>query len=152
MIYEVARQTAVITSMVFIILFGASVFAMYPVIVAHANDHAAPGSFIQVSGGLLLVFGVGSIIGPTVAGLAMGVMDAAALFAVTGACHLSIILFTLYRLRIRAAVAQDAKTPFHASPMARMSTPETVALAADQRLPSQTVCSIGPKPSCASPL
>lgn len=27
-------------------LFGATVFAMYPVIVAHANDHAEPGSFI----------------------------------------------------------------------------------------------------------
>lgn len=49
-------------------LFGATVFAMYPVIVAHANDHAEPGTYIQVSGGLLLVFGMGSIIGPAAAG------------------------------------------------------------------------------------
>lgn len=32
-------------------LFGSTVYAMYPVIVAHANDHADTGSAIQVSGG-----------------------------------------------------------------------------------------------------
>ncbi|MGB1415243.1 MAG: hypothetical protein ACPG6U_11460, partial [Paracoccaceae bacterium] len=32
--------------------FGAAVFSMYPVIVAHANDHAAPGMYIQISGGI----------------------------------------------------------------------------------------------------
>ena len=64
-----------ITSPTFLLVnvavFGTAVFAMYPVIVAHANDHAEPGTFIQVSGGLLLVYGVGSIIGPTAAGFAI---------------------------------------------------------------------------------
>jgi len=32
-------------------------------------DHRRPGTFIQVSGGLLLVYGIASIVGPTVAGL-----------------------------------------------------------------------------------
>ncbi len=111
--------------------FGATVFVMYPVIVAHANDHAAPGTFIQVSGGLLLVTGIGSVIGPTVAGLAMGYSDPSAMFLVTGICHLSVILFTLWRLRVRSAIATGLKTAFQASPMARMSTPETVALSSD---------------------
>jgi hypothetical protein len=53
-------------------LFGAAIFAMYPVIVAHANDHAPPGTSIQVSGGLLMVYGLGSIIGPLVAGIVDG--------------------------------------------------------------------------------
>ncbi|MEN8983645.1 MAG: MFS transporter [Planktotalea arctica] len=51
--------------------FGAVAYSMYPVIVAHANDRAAPGTFIQVSGGLLLVYCVGAIIGPTISGFAM---------------------------------------------------------------------------------
>lgn len=112
--------------------FGATVFVMYPVIVAHANDHAAPGTFIQVSGGLLLVTGIGSVIGPTIAGLAMGVLDPSAMFLVTGFCHLSIVLFTLWRLRQRSSIPQDLKSVFQASPMARMSTPETVAFSSDE--------------------
>lgn len=111
-------------------LFGATVFAMYPVIVAHASDHAAPGTFIQVSGGLLLVFGVGSIFGPTVAGFAMTSYGAPSLFAVTGAAHILLILFALARLKYAPAVATKDKGTFQAQPMGRGSTPETAALAA----------------------
>jgi len=113
-------------------LFGATVFAMYPVIVAHANDHAEPGSFIQVSGGLLLVFGIGSIVGPTLAGFAMTSFGAATLFAVSGAAHLLLFLFALLRIVIAPAVAISDKVTFQARPLARASTPETAALAADQ--------------------
>jgi MFS family permease len=113
-------------------LFGATVFAMYPVIVAHANDHAAPGTFIQVSGGLLLVYGIGSIVGPTVAGFAMTQLGAASLFMITGIAHVVLVLFALLRLKTAPAVAAEDKGSFQSSPLARMSTPETAALAADE--------------------
>lgn len=113
-------------------LFGATVFTMYPVIVAHANDHAKPGTFIQVSGGLLLVYGIGAIIGPTVAGQAMTSFGAATLFAVTGAAHVLLILFALLRLWVAPPVAAADKVAFQVKPLARVSTPETAALAADQ--------------------
>ncbi|OWY01904.1 MFS transporter [Thioclava sp. F1Mire-8] len=113
-------------------LFGATVFAMYPVIVAHANDHAEPGTYIQVSGGLLLVFGIGSIIGPTVAGMSMTAFGALSLFAVTGAAHILLFAFAAYRLRNAPAVSSENKVAFQSKPMARASTPETVALGADQ--------------------
>lgn len=113
-------------------LFGATVFAMYPLVVAHANDHAATGSFIQVSGGLLLVFGVGSIAGPTIAGFAMSSYGAASLFAVTGTAHLLLILFALLRLKVAPAVASENKVRFQPTPLARGSTPETAAFGADQ--------------------
>lgn len=113
-------------------LFGATVFAMYPVIVAHANDHAEPGTYIQVSGGLLLVYGIGSIVGPTVAGLTMTGFGAPSLFMITGSAHIVLILYAMVRLRYAPAVAQADKGSFQAAPMARMSTPETAALAANQ--------------------
>lgn len=113
-------------------LFGASVFSMYPVIVAHANDHAGPGTYIQVSGGLLLVFGLGSIVGPTFAGFAMTSFGAVSLFAVTGAAHVLLFLFAIWRLRHAPAVAEENKVAFKANPLARASTPETAALGADQ--------------------
>ncbi|SEN07775.1 MFS transporter [Palleronia pelagia] len=114
-------------------LFGATVFAMYPVIVAHANDHAEPGSFIQVSGGLLLVFGIGSIFGPTVAGFAMTSFGAATLFAVTGGAHALLIAFAILRIATAPAVSPENKTRIRARLLARGSTPETLAMAANQK-------------------
>ncbi|MGJ8622612.1 MAG: MFS transporter [Yoonia sp.] len=112
-------------------LFGATVFAMYPVIVAHASDHAAPGTFIQVSGGLLLVFGIGSIFGPTLAGYAMTTFGAPTLFAVTGVAHVLLVLFALVRLKYAPAVASADKGTFQAQPMGRGTTPQTAVLAAN---------------------
>lgn len=113
-------------------LFGATVYSMYPVIVAHANDRAEPGTFIQVSGGLLLVFGLGSIFGPTAAGFAMTSLGSASLFMVTGIAHVLLILFALLRLRSAPAVEQESKDAFKAAPFARASTPETAALSASE--------------------
>ncbi|MGK7754962.1 MULTISPECIES: MFS transporter [unclassified Roseovarius] len=113
-------------------LFGATVFAMYPVIVAHANDHADPGAFIQVSGGLLLVYGIGSIIGPAGAGVLMTSFGEAMLFSVTGAAHVFLVLYALLRIRVAPPVAPANKGVFQAAPLARASTPETAAFATDQ--------------------
>lgn len=112
-------------------IFGASVFTMYPIIVAHANDHAAPGTAIQVSGGLLLVFGIGSIAGPTAAGFAMTELGTSSLFIVTAVAHVALTLFSLLRLRYRAPVEPAMKTSFKAVPLAKQATPETAVLAED---------------------
>ncbi|WP_076448538.1 MFS transporter [Roseivivax lentus] len=119
-------------------VFGASVYAMYPLIVAHANDHAAPGTSLQVSGGLLLVFGVGSIVGPTIAGFAMTGLGTSALFWVTGSAHVLLILFALLRIRTRAPVPQEDKTAFKAAPSTRAMTPETAVLAGEDEVPAAT--------------
>ena len=77
------------------------------------------------------MFGIGSIVGPTVAGFAMTEFGASTLFAVTGSVHVLLILFALLRLRIAPAVAPRDKIAFQAKPLARASTPETAALSAD---------------------
>lgn len=109
--------------------FGGSIYAMYPLIVAHANDHAEPGTYIQVSGGLLLTYGVGAIIGPTVAGFCMKAFGSSGLFMVSAAAHVSMIAFTALRIGRRAPVPEEQKASFVATPQAKASTPETAALA-----------------------
>jgi MFS family permease len=110
-------------------LFGAAIYAMYPIIVAHANDHAPPGTSIQVSGGLLMVFGLGSIFGPLAAGLAMSQAGPRGLFMTTVLAHVVMIGFTLLRMRRRAAVAEGAKGRFKIAVPTRPATPETAVLA-----------------------
>jgi MFS family permease len=124
-----------VMNLVLVGLFGAAIFAMYPVIVAHANDHAPPGTSIQVSGGLLMVYGLGSIIGPLVAGLAMAELGPRGLFVTTIAAHVLMIAFTIWRISIRAPVAEADKTAFQITLPARAATPETAALAAVRTRP-----------------
>lgn len=112
-------------------LFGGAIFAMYPIIIAHANDHA-DGNFIRISGGLLLVFGIGSIIGPLVAGWAMSAVGERGLFMTTASAHLLIILQAIYRISKRAPVADEEKSDFKAGPVGRATTPQTIAMAATE--------------------
>jgi len=110
--------------------FGATIYAMYPVIVAHANDHAAPGTSIQVSGGLLMIYAVGAIAGPLIAGVAMSLTGPGGLFMTTVAAHVLMVLYTALRIMRRAAVPEAEKGNFVVSVPARSATPETVAFAA----------------------
>ena len=109
-------------------IFGASIFGMYPVIVAHANDHAAPNTSLQTSGGLLLLFGLGSIAGPLLAGGLMTGMGATGLFAGSFLAHVVVIGYGLYRLTKRVAPSAEHKGTFQATPFAGTSTPQTLVL------------------------
>lgn len=117
------------TNLVLVGVFGAAIYSMYPIIVAHANDHAPPGTGIQVSGGLLMIFGLGSIVGPLVAGVMMSSAGPRGLFLTTVVAHIVLIGFTLWRISLRSAVPQEEKAAFHISMPARVATPETAALA-----------------------
>jgi len=108
-------------------LFGGAIYSMYPVIIAHAYDHAPPASFLRISGGLLLVFGVGSIVGPLAAGAAMSV-GPAGMFATTLVAHLTLALYGLWRIRRRESVSEADKAAFVTLPPARLATPESAAL------------------------
>jgi MFS family permease len=113
-------------------LFGGSIYAMYPVIIAHAFDQAMPGSYLKISGGLLLIYGVGSICGPLIAGAVM-VWDArTGLFYTTFTAHLLLAGFALYRTTQRDSVTTKEKTDFVGIPSARLATPESATL--DPRL------------------
>uniref|UniRef100_UPI003BAADCC7 MFS transporter n=1 Tax=Stappia sp. TaxID=1870903 RepID=UPI003BAADCC7 len=109
--------------------FGGTIYSMYPVIVAHANDHAPAGEFLKTSGGLLLLFGVGSVVGPLLAAGMMTLTTPAGLFQVTTLAHASIIGFALWRISRRKAMPTADKEDFVAmSSGVRFSTPETLTM------------------------
>jgi MFS family permease len=113
---------------VFALMFGMAIFTLFPLAVAHANDHAPPDGFVRTSGGLLLLFGLGSVAGPLLAGATMGQFGPSGLFMVTLATHCGLLIYTAYRISRRAGVAAGEKTVFVATPAARNTTPQTSAL------------------------
>lgn len=114
-----------------VVLYGAVANTLYPITVAHANDFAAPEDFVKVSGGLLLLYGIGTIIGPTVGGPVMTAIGPYALFVVTALAHLSIAAYAILRTRRRAPVADDVKEAFPtmSTANAHLMTPASMTLA-----------------------
>lgn len=106
-------------------LLGAAIFAMYPVIIAHANDHASQSSALQISGGLLLLFGIGSIIGPVLAGISMTYVGPSGLFVLMLLTHIILVAYTLMRIKKRPAVAPEDKGTFVVTNPVRGGTPQT---------------------------
>ncbi|MES1990785.1 MAG: MFS transporter [Pseudomonadota bacterium] len=95
-------------------LFGVMALTLYSVCVAHTNDHASRESFVSVSGGLLLVYALGAIVGPSAASFGAGYYGMSFIF-IFGACvHVVYGLFTLYRIATHPDVSLYKKTDFAA--------------------------------------
>lgn len=109
-------------------LYGALSYTLYPIAVAHANDFARPEDFVKVSGGLLLLYGIGTIAGPTLGGPAMDLAGPHAILLVTAIAHLSIAAYAVLRSRRRAPVPVEERDVFMTLPSLRMATQEGLTL------------------------
>lgn len=114
-----------------VVIYGAAANTLYPITVAHANDFASPEDYVKVSGGLLLLYGIGTIIGPTVSGPVMSSIGPYALFFVTALAHVAITAYAMFRSRMRAAVPAGNRETYTTLPSAntQMITPESMTLA-----------------------
>jgi MFS family permease len=108
--------------------FGALAYALYPIVVAHANDHARPDEFVKVSSGLLLLYGFGTMAGPMIGAALMSGLRPESLFLATGAAHGLLAAYALMRIKTRASVPRATKSPFKTLPAERTSTPEALRL------------------------
>ena len=109
-------------------VYGAMSNTLYPIAVAHANDFARPEDFVKVSGGLLLLYGFGTVLGPTLGGLVMDLAGPHALFAVTMLAHLMISGHALVRASQRAAKPAEERDTFQTLPSLHTATQEGVSL------------------------
>jgi len=93
-------------------LWGAMAFPVYSVAVAHANDRADAGSFVMVSAGLLLMYGIGAIVGPVLASAMMTLGSPGSLFLFTGMIHLLLAIYVVTRRFIRPQPPMAEHKPF----------------------------------------
>jgi MFS family permease len=115
--------------------YGALAYILYSLAVAHANDHADARDFVKISGGLLLLYGFGTMIGPMLGAWLMEMMRPEGLFLATALAHLSLAAFTMLRVKRRAPVPIAEREAFNALPSERALTPQAVLL--DPRGPDQ---------------
>lgn len=106
---------------------GSVIFPIYALNVAHANDLAKPDEYVEVSSGMMIVYGVGTISGPLMVGPIMDRFGPSSLFAVFT------LYFALYGgyaawriMRRDAASGMVAKTDFRAMPVQPVGAEATV--------------------------
>lgn len=109
-------------------LYGAAANALYPIAAAHANDHASPENYVKVSGGLLLLYGLGTIIGPTLGGPIMAAFGPYALFIITAVAHVAITIYAVFRSRMRAAIPVGSREAYQPLGHLTVKTPESFNL------------------------
>jgi MFS family permease len=106
-------------------LFGGISFALYPLCVAHANDHLSPEQRVGASGGLVLAYSTGAAAGPVLGAAAMTMLGAPGLFLFIGACAGGACAFALWRERIGMPVPSARQRPYQILPR---TTPMSAAL------------------------
>jgi MFS family permease len=110
-------------------LFGVTALPFYGLSVAHANDRIPREAFVEVSATLLMTNALASCFGPTFAAIVIDHFGTAALFLYTAAIHVSMLVFTVVRLRTRGALIGETRDKFEMMP--GQSSP--VALELDPR-------------------
>jgi MFS family permease len=106
-------------------LFGGFAFALYPLCVAHTNDHLAREERVAASGGLVLAYSAGATAGPIAASATMSALGAIGLFAFATTIGALGLGFGLWRMWMRAPVPAERQGQFQAVPQ---TTPAAVAL------------------------
>ncbi|MEM7277063.1 MAG: MFS transporter [Pseudomonadota bacterium] len=92
--------------------WGAAAFPLYSVSVAHANDYAQADDFVNISSGLLLMYGVGAIVGPPLASALMTNMGGGGLFAFATGTHVALLLYVLLRTTQRDSAPAENQIAF----------------------------------------
>lgn len=95
-----------------VFLLGAVLIPLYSLTATHANDHADPDDFVEVSSGLLIIYGGGSMAGPLVAGMFMSVLGNYGFFVVLAVIYLAFTGYAVWRIRQRSAVPHHERTDY----------------------------------------
>ena len=98
------------------ILFGALVFIVYPLAVAHSNDRFEAEEFVALSAGLLMAYSVGAIFGPIFAAIVMERIGAPGLFVFIAAMGLLLTVFVLWRIRTGHKLPLEEQAAYQAVP------------------------------------
>lgn len=96
--------------------FGGLSFALYPLCVAHTNDHLSAEQRVSASGGLVLTYSIGAAAGPTAGSAVMMAAGVGGLFLFIGACASLTLIFALWRQLRREPVPSELQQPYQILP------------------------------------
>ena len=100
-------------------LFGGMLFSIYPLSVAHANDHPAAEDRVMVTSNLLFIYGAGAVFGPLICGILMNLFGKYSMFGMFSVGALFLVCYAFNNLRHKKTISAKDKT--HYAPYLRTS-------------------------------
>lgn len=97
-------------------LWGAFAMPLYSLAIAIANDRAKPTEFLELSGGLLIAYSCGAVLGPFFAPFFIKLMGSAGLFFFTAFIHFGMAGYVFYRRRFVLDPIPDSEREEFKSP------------------------------------
>ena len=112
-----------------IFMFGGVSLPLYSISLAYTNDHLSKDQMVAASSTMILIYGLGALLGPVLASLAMSAFGEWGFFLIQILTHAAVALFALvYLVRepklLHAEQATFVSVPFRSSPMAAVLNPE----------------------------
>ena len=95
-----------------ITLFGGFSFTLYPLSISHTSDRVAQEDLVATTASLLLIYSIGSIIGPLLAPFLMAFFGAIGLMLFKASLATLLAFFAVWRRTQRASVPLEAKAEF----------------------------------------
>lgn len=123
--------------------FGVFSFPVYALSVAHVNDLITTEGFVEVSGGLLLVNGIGSVLGPLVGAFTMDVVGPGGLFLYIAVVYILLVGFIALRMREQARPAHTHSSDFLPAGDAAMPAPAAMDPRADESAEEKESTAVG---------
>lgn len=119
-------------------MLGAFSLPLYSIAVAHTNDRLDPEQMTGASSTIVLILGIGSLMGPILAGFLLTRYGAAGYLAHLGMAHVIIVIGMAFFIFKRDAVAEEDQTQYQVIlPQATTIAMEAVALEAEESLDSE---------------
>jgi MFS family permease len=120
-------------------ILGGFSLPIYSLIIAHTNDHLDPTEMLSASGTLLLLYGIGSVFGPFLAGSLMSRYGPHGFVLLLALLHLVLGLYGVYRMARREAIPLEDQGDFvgispRASVVNATIAPQTALEEEDQEL------------------
>lgn len=106
-------------------IFGAGSLSYYAVAVANAADRAGPEETTSMMAGILVIWGLGSVTGPLIAGVFLQILPGGVgLFLFAAMALGALCLVCLSRIAVSPAVPLDQREPFTVSPATSLAIAE----------------------------
>ena len=96
--------------------YGAAALPLYSLCIAHVNDKMSADVFVEVSGQLLLITGLGAIIGPLLASVFIDIAGQHTLFAYTASAYSVIAVYVVWHASQAEPIPKEERVPYSAVP------------------------------------
>jgi predicted MFS family arabinose efflux permease len=111
--------------------YGGTSLTLYSLSSAHVNDHVPAEEKLGASSTLILVNGAGAFIAPILVAAVMQMVGNDTFLPLLALMHVLLAVYALFRMRRRAAVPGEHKTPFVGTPPGTSSSGELLGHASD---------------------